>query len=132
VKKQIRNYFFVPRIGEKYHEGFNGIRTLVVGAYHICYENCPFKDLCCDVDTIKEMDYKCPKYKDAPFHEKAEDQLCLHNSNIIEINSYCEDEACYPAYSVFTHDMTKHIGEVIDKNLQKSTKISRIKKREFS
>ena len=53
------------------------------------------------------MDYKCPKYKDAPFYEKAEDQLCLHNSNIIEISSYCEDEARYPAYSVFTHDMTK-------------------------
>ena len=32
----------------------------VVGAYHICYENCQFKDLCCDVDTV-EMDYKCPK-----------------------------------------------------------------------
>jgi hypothetical protein len=107
MKQGKGNYFFAPRIGEKYHEGFNGIRTLVVGAYHICYENCPFKDLCCDVDTVKEMDYKCPKYKDAPFYEKAEDQLCLHNSNIIEINSYCEDEARYPAYSVFTHDMTK-------------------------
>ncbi len=107
MKQSKKNYFFVPRIGEKYHEGFNGLRTLVVGAYHICYENCQFKDLCCDVDTIKEMDYKCPCYKDVPFYEKAEDQLCLHNSNIIEINSYCEDEARYPAYSVFTHDMTK-------------------------
>ena len=107
MKKKSKYYFFAPRIGEKYHEGFNGIRTLVVGAYHICYENCQFKDLCCDVDTVKEMDYKCPKYKDAPFYEKAKDQLCLHNSNIIEINSYCEDEARYPAYSVFTHDMTK-------------------------
>ena len=111
MKQGKGNYFFAPRIGEKYHEGFNGIRTL---------------------DTVKEMDYKCPKYKDAPFYEKAEDQLCLHNSNIIEVSSYCEDEARYPAYSVFTHDMTKHIGEVIDKNLQKSAKISRIKKREFS
>ena len=72
MKQGKGNYFFAPRIGEKYHEGFNGIRTLVVGAYHICYENCQFKDLCCDVDTIKEMDYKCPKYKDAPFYEKAE------------------------------------------------------------
>lgn len=105
MKQSKKNYFFVPRIGEKYHEGFNGIRTLVVGAYHICYENCPFKDLCCDVDTVKEMDYKCPKYKDVPFYEKAEDQLCLHNSNIIEINSYCEDEARYPVYSAFTRYM---------------------------
>ena len=105
MKQSKKNYFFVPRIGEKYHEGFNGIRTLVVGAYHICYENCQFKDLCCDVDTIKKMDYKCPKYKDVPFYEKAEDQLCLHNSNIIEINSYCEDEARYPVYSAFTRYM---------------------------
>ncbi len=61
MKQGKGNYFFAPRIGEKYHEGFNGIRTLVVGTYHICYENCQFKDLCCDVDTVKEMDYKCPK-----------------------------------------------------------------------
>ncbi len=105
MKQSKRNYFFVPRIGEKYHEGFKGIRTLVVGAYHICYENCQFKDLCCDVDTIKEMDYKCPCHKEIPLAENKEDQLCLHNSNIIEINSYCEDQARYPAYSVFTHDM---------------------------
>lgn len=53
------------------------------------------------------MDFKCPIYSDAPVYEKEEDKFCLHNSNIIEINSYCENEARYPAYSVFTHDMTK-------------------------
>lgn len=107
MKKKSKHYFFAPRIGEKYHKGLNGVRTLVLGAYHICYENCQFKDLCCDVDTITQMDFKCPIYSDAPVYEKEEDKFCLHNSNIIEINSYCENEARYPAYSVFTHDMTK-------------------------
>lgn len=105
MKQSKKNYFFVPRIGEKYHEGFNGIRTLVVGAYHICYENCQNKDLCCNIHTIKQMDYKCPCYSNIPLSENLEDQLCLHNSNIIEVSSYCEDEARYPVYSAFTRYM---------------------------
>ena len=31
-------YFFRPRKGENYSQGFNGLKTLVVGAYHFCWE----------------------------------------------------------------------------------------------
>lgn len=105
MKRPKRNYFFVPRIGENYQQGFNGAKTLIVGAYHICYENCQNKDLCCNIHTIKQQDYACPCYCEIPLAENLEDQLCLHNSNIIEINSYCEDEARYPVYSAFTRYM---------------------------
>ncbi len=105
MKSPKRNYFFLPRIGENYQQGFNGAKTLIVGAYHICYENCQNKDLCCNIHTIKQQDYACPCYCEIPLAENLEDQLCLHNSNIIEINSYCEDEARYPVYSAFTRYM---------------------------
>ena len=105
MKQPKPNYFFVPRIGANYQQGFKGVKTLIVGAYHICYETCQYKDLCCNIHTIKQMDYKCPFYSEIPLAENLEDQLCLHNSNIIEVNSYCEDEARYPVYSAFTRYM---------------------------
>ena len=80
-KKQY--YFFVPRIGANYKSGFNGIRTLILGAYHVCYCNCEHKDICCNIDTVASMDYKCPAYGNTTPTEKPEDELCLHNSNII-------------------------------------------------
>ena len=65
VKEKQAKYFFVPRIGAKYSEGFRGLKTLVVGAYHVCYCNCQHKHLCCNINTIASMDYKCPAYKNA-------------------------------------------------------------------
>lgn len=29
-------YFFRPRVGKNYDDGFRGLKTLVVGAYHYC------------------------------------------------------------------------------------------------
>lgn len=105
VKEKQAKYFFVPRVGANYSEGFGGLETLVVGAYHVCYCNCEYKHLCCNINTIASMDYKCPAYKNALPALKPEDELCLHNSNIIEINSYCDDDARYPTYTAFTRYM---------------------------
>ena len=95
----------MPRVGANYSEGFADLETLVVGAYHVCYCNCEYKHLCCNINTIASMDYKCPAYKNALPALKPEDELCLHNSNIIEINSYCDDDARYPTYTAFTRYM---------------------------
>lgn len=100
-----KEYFFVPRVGQNYHKGFNGLRTLVVGAFHVCNLQCEHKTLCCDEKTVKEMDYNCPCYRNAPVEANPDDVLCLHNSNIIEIGAYCSNEARYPTYTAFTRYM---------------------------
>lgn len=105
MNKNEEKYFFVPRIGANYENGFNGLRTLIVGAYHVCYCNCEHKTICCNPDTVFEMDYKCPAYSNVQLSENPVDELCLHNSNIIEINSYCDDDARYPTYTAFTRYM---------------------------
>ena len=105
MDKEQHGYFFVPRIGANYNEGFNGLKTLIVGAYHVCYCNCEYKDICCNIDTVGTMDYKCPAYDNTVQTQNQEEELCLHNSNIIEISSYCDDDARYPTYSAFTRYM---------------------------
>ena len=97
-----KKYFFEPRVGVNYNDGFKDLRTLVLGAYHICSRNCCYKNRCCNIDLVADMDYKCPCYCDLPKYDAPEDELCLHNSNIIEINSYCDDDARYPTYTAFT------------------------------
>ncbi|MBP9990591.1 MAG: hypothetical protein KBT45_04080 [Bacteroidales bacterium] len=88
--------FFPPRIGSYYQDGFQGYRTLVLGAHHVCLKECEFKHLCCTPEGVKTMDYKCPCY------EQFAGVLCLHDSNNIEIEAFCDDEAGYPTYSTFT------------------------------
>ena len=40
-------YFFKPRVGKDYQEGFMGLRTLVLGAYHYCwYDKCRYFNEC--------------------------------------------------------------------------------------
>lgn len=40
-------YFFRPRVGKDYHEGFIGLRTLMLGAYHSCwYDKCRYFKEC--------------------------------------------------------------------------------------
>ena len=96
--------FFVPRIGQYYRDGFQGYRTLVLGAHHICLPECESKTICCDPATVATMDYRCPFYQKFDPAKAAcpEDEMCLHNSNIIEIDAFCDDEAGYPAYSTFS------------------------------
>ena len=100
-----KKYFFEPRVGINYNDGFKDLRTLVLGAYHICSRNCCYKNRCCNIDFVADMDYKCPDYSNAPRYDAPEDELCLHNSNIIEINSYCDNNAQYPTYTAFTRYM---------------------------
>ncbi|MBR5777254.1 MAG: hypothetical protein IKY22_02145 [Bacteroidales bacterium] len=100
-----KKYFFEPRVGINYNDGFKDLRTLVLGAYHICSRNCCYKNRCCNIDLVADMDYKCPDYSNAPRYDTPEDELCLHNSNIIEITSYCDDNTQYPTYTAFTRYM---------------------------
>ena len=40
-------YFFRPRVGKDYQDGFMGLRTLVLGAYHYCwYDKCRYFSGC--------------------------------------------------------------------------------------
>ena len=93
--------FFKPRIGTHYTEGWQGIRTLVLGAHHICSFDCQMKHLCCQADKVWEMDDHCPCYvslRDSEYHK-------LHNNNIVEMDAYIDDLANFPTYSAFTKYM---------------------------
>lgn len=100
-------YFFRPRIGGNYADGFKGRRTLVVGAYHYCWEEPALRAGCTDYSRCvgngrcRDYDKTCPFYKD----RTDQDYYRLSNSNIIEIDSYIEGERC-PSYSGFTKFMT--------------------------
>lgn len=90
--------FFKPWVGKNYADGFEGARTMVLGAYHICSDQCEHKSKCCSRKEIRDMDCECPSYK------SFEDQKYyrLSNSNEIEIDSFIDKEAHYPAYQAFT------------------------------
>ena len=81
-------YFFKPRVGNDYQEGFMGLRTLVLGAYHYCwYDKCRYFKKCVMEGRAADYDTVCPEYE-----------------RIIEIDSYLEGEH-YPTYDSFTHRM---------------------------
>lgn len=90
--------FFTPRKGERYEEGLKGLRTLVVGAFHVCSLECPHKSKCQDPVAVRDMDRECPCYE--AMDDK--DYYRLGNSNEIEIRSFIDKEAAYPAYKAFT------------------------------
>lgn len=61
---QKERYFFKPRIGEHYAEGFDGYRTLVVGVHLMCEEEeCLYSVLCQSPLFIAGMDNRCPCYE---------------------------------------------------------------------
>ena len=93
-------YFFKPLKGDYYEDGWNGLRTLVVGVAHICTLPCPHHRICSNPDTVRNMDRKCPVY------EGKSEYYLLSNSNEIEIRSFIDGEAKYPSYSAFTYYMT--------------------------
>lgn len=101
IKDRFR-MFFEPRIGKYYTKGYNGYRTLVIGDYHVCLRDCPHKSKCCTTEGVKEMDMNCPCYAE---YKGRDERMCLHNSNHIEIEAFCNDEAGYPTYSTFTRYM---------------------------
>ena len=88
--------FFQPRIGQHYHEGFKGYRTLVLGVKHHCIlKQCPFYEDCVMQRNCASYDAICPAYGDR--HD-----LRLSQSNQIEIDSFLEEYDRYPTYSYFT------------------------------
>lgn len=106
-KVKNEGYFFKPWKGERYENGWKGlkdnvkgIRTLVVGVAHICTLPCPHHGKCGNPKTVRTMDMQCPAYG------CKSDYYRLSNSNEIEIRSFIDSEARYPGYSAFTYYMT--------------------------
>lgn len=94
-------YFFRPRVGKYYEEGFNGHRTLVLGQYLYCWRRtCIYRDKCTEKGLSCQLDLLCPLYSDKDDRE----YYRLSNSNLIEVDSYIEGED-YSAFSAFTHRM---------------------------
>ena len=111
-----RAYFFRPRIGKHYEKGFRGLRTLVLGAYHYCWESNAFRHGCtCRNDCIngrhtERLDEICPIYRNKM--DQYDGYYRISSSNIIEIDSYIEGEH-YPAYEAFTYYMTGLSGRLL-------------------
>ena len=56
-------YFFKPRVDNDYQEGFMGLRTLVLGAYHYCwYDKCRYFKECVTEGRVADYDTVCPEY----------------------------------------------------------------------
>ena len=93
------NRFFKPFEGEKYKEGINGKKILVLGASFYCNcVKCPFFASCTSVilKDSSEFDSKCPEYKSAG------KQLHLEPG-------YCVEDAP-TTYQRFAAYMGKHLG----------------------
>lgn len=101
------SYFFTPRVNiEKYEKGWEGYRTLILGIFHVCILDCPYRKDCFQ-DTSK-YDTNCPPYKGKGEYYR------LSNSNEIEIESFLEEPAKYPTYSSVTKFLLKtnlHVPE---------------------
>lgn len=96
-----KTYFFRPRVGKYYQDGFNGHRTLVLGQYLYCWRReCAYREMCTVQGLSRQLDLLCPLYSDKDDRE----YYRLSNSNLIEVDSYIEGED-YSAFSAFTHRM---------------------------
>ena len=103
--------FFRPRIGNHYEEGWQGVRTMIVGVHLLCELNCQHKAKCCSMQGVKQMDCLCPeygKYKGSEF----EDYYRLSNCNSIELDSYIENESKSPSFSMLTSFLLQEKGFV--------------------
>lgn len=98
-----RSYFFEPWVGERYREGFKGVRTLVAGVCHICSAECRFHRECASSAGVRERDCRCPDYS----AREDQEYYRLSNSNNIEITSFIDGDTSYPAYKLFTYYMLK-------------------------
>ena len=109
---QKERYFFKPRIGEHYAEGFDGYRTLVVGVHLMCEEEeCLYSMLCQSPLFIAGMDNRCPCYEQ---HRKGPlaDYYRLSNCNAIELETYIYNDGKSPSFSAFTKYLLKEPGYV--------------------
>lgn len=103
-----RSYFFEPWIGTAYKEGLKGVKTLIVGVCHFCKVQCQFYNQCATHDGVKNLDLTCPFYADRSDRE----YYRLSNSNNIEITSFIDGDAPYPAYKLLTYYMLKCSGDL--------------------
>ena len=101
--------FFRPRIGEHYQEGLNGVRTMVVGVHLLCELNCEHKQQCCSLMGVSQMDSSCPEYEKYKGTEH-EYYYRLSNCNSIELDSYIENEAKSPSFSMLTNYLLREKG----------------------
>ena len=101
--------FFRPRIGERYQEGWNGVRTMVVGVHLLCELNCEHKQRCCSLMGVSQMDSSCPEYEKYKGTEH-EYYYRLSNCNSIELDSYIENEAKSPSFSMITNYLLHEKG----------------------
>lgn len=106
-----RKIFFRPRIGGQYQDGWNGVRTMVVGVHLLCEQSCEHKRLCCSLTGVRQMDCLCPEYRryNGTVHEE---YYRLSNCNSIELDSYIENEAKSPSFSLLTHCLLQEKGFV--------------------
>lgn len=108
MNENYKTYFFEPWVGVHYDQGFEGVKTLVVGVCHICSYDCPHHNRCSSPEGIQEMDYLCPDYS----RQLDQEWFNLHNLNNIEIGSFVECDASYPAYKSFTYYMLRCVGNL--------------------
>ncbi len=93
--------FFSPRIGPQYNDGWDGLRTMVIGVHLLCEEDCPHKALCTSPASVAKMDNQCPCY--APHRQEGHaDYYRLSNCNAIELETYIYKDGKSPAFSSFT------------------------------
>lgn len=101
--------FFRPRIGNHYEEGWQGVRTMIMGVHLLCELNCEYKPICCSMQGVRQMDCLCPeyeRYKDTEFGN----YYRLSNCNSIELDSYIENEAKSPSFSMLTSFLLQEKG----------------------
>ena len=109
-------YFFKPRVGTLYDAGFHGMKTLVLGAYHFCWEYdaqkaaCSYYDQCVRNGRSREFDELCPIYKSRM--DLYDGYYRISHSNIIEVDSFLEG-ARYPSYVDFTRFMIESSGHLL-------------------
>ena len=103
--------FFRPRIGNHYEEGWQGVRTMIMGVHLLCELNCQHKAKCCSMQGVKQMDCLCPEYAKhvgTEYH----DYYHLSNCNSIELDSYIENDAKSPSFSMLTNFLLQEKGFV--------------------
>ena len=92
------------------------MKTMVLGAYHFCWEYdaqkaaCSYYDQCVRAGRSRDFDELCPIYKDRL--DLYDGYYRISNSNIIEVDSFLEG-ARYPSYVDFTRFMLESSGHLL-------------------
>lgn len=85
------------------------MRTMVIGVHLLCELNCCHKHLCCSLQGVRQMDCLCPEYGKYRGTEY-DDYYRLSNGNGIELDSYIENEAKSPSFSMLTGYLLREKG----------------------